>query len=502
MNKSLQILMWILLCLLTSPKMEAQTVEELRSWGMDINKTIKMNRLLKAYSWLKDFSGVIIVAKGEHPVFKYTSSYANLDYKIPNSLSTKYNLSDITHIVTAIAVMQLIEKEQISRFEYVKEYLPSLPAAVGEQVTIHHLLTHTSGIKDYYDIPEYIAGFSSIKEIDHLLDIILKQPLDFVAGTKVETSASNYVLLAKIIEEITNTPFQQYIQEKIFDLADMQDSGAYFWDQTVSNKAIGYTFKENGEPIIPANYLGAFPYGADALYSTSEDLLKFMRAFNKHQFIAEETTKEMLAYGVPAADSTIFQYGWRTKTLGEQEVFIQNSSMQGLSVDLRYYTEDKYTVVVLSNYFEDKAEEISDRIEQILYNDEYVVAAHPLGFFLNEIIKESGADFVANNLDNILQTNGFELEKVWTLYSLGYDLMDAGKMDEAYHIFRINLSKFPNEAIAYDSMGAYYDKNGEYSLALRNFREKLRLSPGDKRAQSMVKYLNEKIARQAANSPN
>ncbi|MGB1241937.1 MAG: serine hydrolase [Chitinophagales bacterium] len=476
--------------------MQAQTIEELKEWGMDVDKVIKMNRLLKAYSWLKEFSGVVIVAKNEHPVFKYTSSYANLDYKIPNSLETRYNLTNITYVFTAIAIMQLVEEGKISRFDYLKEYVDSLPVAISEQITIHHLLTHTSGIKCYYEISDYVAGFSGIKNIDDLLDIILKQPLEFAAGTQTINSKSNYILLAKIIENLTDMPFRQYIQEKIFDPADMQSSGAYFWDETVSNKAIGYTFKENGNPIIPANSWGAFPFGADALYSTSEDLLKFMTAFNQHKFISEESAKEMLAYGVPAADSTYYQYGWRTQTLGDQEVILQNGSIQGLSVDFRYYPKDGYTTVVLSSYFEDKAQEIALRLQQVLYDEDFVVAAHPLGFFLNEIIKESGVEFVANNLDNILDTNGFTLEKVWTLYSLGYDLMDAGRLDEAGEIFRINLSKFPDEPMAYDCLGAYNDKAKNYQLALQNFEHKLQLMPGDKRALSMVKYLKEKVAKQ------
>lgn len=497
MKKSLQVFM-LGLCfvLYNHQSMQAQTVEELRGWGMDVDKVIKMNRLLKAYSWLKDFSGIVLVAKDEHAVFKYTNSYANLDYKVPNSLTTRYNLSNITHVLTATIIMQLIEEGKISRFDYVKDYLPDLPLALSEKVTIHHLLTHTSGIKNYYETADYIVGFTKIKKIDDVLEIILKQPLEFAVGTKAKISQSNYVLLAKIIEILTDTPYQQYIQENIFEVAGMEDSGAYYWDETVSNKAIGYTFQKNGAPIIPANYWGAFPFGGDALYSTSEDLLKFMTAFHQHTFLSAESIKEMLAYGVPTADSTMIQYGWRTKMLNSQQVLLQNGKIEGLSVDMRYYPDDGYTIIVLSNYFEDKAIEMANRIEKVLYDDSFVVAAHPLGFFLNEIIKESGVEFVANNLNNILDTNGYELEKVWTLYSLGYDLMDAGKIDEAGEIFKINLSKFPSEPMAYDSMGAYYDKAGEYRLALQNFERKLQLSPGDKRAQSMITYLKGEVAKQ------
>lgn len=503
MKQSLTVFVWVFLLLVNfQTKSHAQSVEELREWGMDIDKVIKMNRLLKAYSWLKDFSGVVIVAKDNHPVFKYTNGYANLDYKIPNSLTTRYNLSNITHIMTAISIMQLMEEKKISRYDLVKDYISDIPVAIGEQVTIHHLLTHTSGIKNYYETFDYIANFSSITQIDELIDIILKQPIEFAVGTKVEVSPSNYILLAKIVESLSNMPFHQYMEEKIFQPTEMNESGAYFWDETVSNKAIGYTFKENGDPIIPANYWGAFPFGSDGLYSTAEDLCKFMFAFNDEQLLNAESKKEMMAYGIPATDSTTFHYGWRTKKLKDQEVLLQNGSIQGLSVDFRHYPSDGYTTIVLSSYFADKAKEIGNRLEQILYDDKFVVAAHPLAFFLNEIIKESGVDFVTNNLNNILDTNGFKLEKVWTLYSLGYDLMDNGKMAEAGQIFKINLSKFPQEPMAYDSMGAYYDKNKEYMLALSNFQRKLQFLPNDKRALSMVKYLKKKIDDQLSAESN
>ncbi|MGB0932509.1 MAG: tetratricopeptide repeat protein, partial [Chitinophagales bacterium] len=197
-----------------------------------------------------------------------------------------------------------------------------------------------------------------------------------------------------------------------------------------------------------------------------------------------------------AADSTTVQYGWRTKKMDTQEVLLQNGKIEGLSVDMRYYPKDAYTVIVLSNCFDGRAIEMANRVEKVLYDESFVVAAHPLGFFLNEIIKESGVEFVSNNINNILKTNGYELEKVWTLYSLGYDLMDAGKMDEAGEIFKINVSKFPQEPMAYDSLGAYYDKVDENRLALQNFERKLQLSPGDKRAKSMITYLKAEIAKE------
>ncbi|MEZ4884367.1 MAG: serine hydrolase [Chitinophagales bacterium] len=493
MKKSLHLIVLMLFCIQYSSSVQAQSVQELKSWNMDIDKVGKMHRLLEAYTWMKQFSGVVIVAKDEHPVFKYTTSYANLDYKIPNSLNTRYNLSNITHILTATIIMQLIEEGKISRYNYIKEYLPSLPLGEFEQITIHHLLTHTSGIKDYYQTPEYISNFTEIKTIDDLTAIILKQPLLFGVGTKVEISESNYVLLAKIIEEYAQKPFREYMQDKIFDLADMQDSGAYFWDEIVNNKAIGYTFKESGTPSSPPSHLGAFPFGADAVYSTSEDLLKFMIAFNQHLFITAESIKKMLSYGFPIADGTTFQYGWRTKKLGTQDVMFQNGSIEGLSVDLRHYPGDGYTLIVLSSYFEDKAIELADHIEKVLYEENYVVARHPLAFFLNEIIKEDGIEFLVDNIDFILEVNNYKLDKVWTLYSLGYDLMDTGRMKEAGEIFKINIAKFPNQPMAYDSMGAFYNKNGNYELALQNFQQKLKFIPGDKRALSMVNYLLEKI---------
>lgn len=584
MKRSLRLLGLVLICFWSNFSVQAQSVEELRSWDVDIDKVVKMHRLMKAYSWLKEFSGVVIVAKDEHTVFKYTGGYANLDYKVPNSLTTRYNLCNITQVFTAIAIMQLIEEGKISPDDSVKDYFGSsnavtqvktifpddkedgsfdsshatpqndvinpdeteqehldllkeapkkgvitpddeeqsyfdslqpTPQSIGgnpdnvelqysdsplskisKEITIHHLLTHTSGIKDYYKIQEYIGGFTLIQTIDDLLDMIMKQPREFPLGTKTQNSASNYVLLAKVVENITQMPFHQYIQEKIFKPIDMHNSGAYIWDKTVFNKATGYTFTQDGISIIAAHYWGAFPFGADALYSTSEDLLKFILAFRKNQVLSTESIQKMLEYGIPTVDSTMVRYGWHTKKINEKNVLLQNGSLKGLSVDLRNYEDDNYTIIVLSNYFEDKAIEIADRIEQVLYNDNYVVGSHPLGFFTNEMIKEHGIKYVVNNFDSILRQKDYKLENLWSLYSLGYDLMDAGKMKEAEEIFRINQSKFPNEPMVYDSMGSLYDKNGEYQLALQNFQKKLQMLPADKRAESMIAYLKNKIAKQ------
>ena len=460
----------------------------------ETDRLIKVQRLLRANSWLKQFSGVVLVAKNGEPLYKYTTGYANFDYSIHNSLTGQYNLCEITQSFTALAILQLVEQNKIDLQAPISNYISKLPKAY-QQITPHQLLIHTAGVIDYYDLPEYIDNFLRIDYIDDLLEVILYQPLQFQPGEKFQRSSSNYVLLAKIVEQVSGKKFEAYLREKITHPIKMLRTDLSNWNEAISNKAVGYSFDKDSHPNASPEFWGAYPFGADAIYSDVEELLLFTEALKGNKLISKKY-KELLYRPNLYEDSTstiktALGYGWKTKTLNtNQKVIFQGGYIDNLSTQVRLY-EDGFTVIVFSNYFVNVATDIADRIEQALYNEAYTVPRHPLAYFFYELIEADGIGKVVSKFDDILSETHRELDKVWTLNALAKDFYKEGKKSIAEKLYVLNMEKFPSEPIVYESLGEFYYYEKDYSKAKSNYQKKLSILPRDPRAIEMLKVIVE-----------
>ncbi len=461
-------------------------------------KLIKAQNVLRGYASLKKFSGVVIIARNGEPLYKFASGFANFDYRIPNSLTAKYNGFGITRCFTATAIMQLAEKGKINIYSPIKMYLPDLPVEMGE-LTIHHLLTETGGVPDYYTSMDYHAAYKDMRSIDDLVSIIAKHTGE--CNTSVhEESNSAYVLLGAIVERTSGLSFQEYIEKKLLEPINSENIGLFFWDETVANRAVGYNFTDESDPLIAPQAFGAFPYGDDALYVNVLDMLKFETAFfNSSRLVSMDSRDVMLTdYASELNPNTAYGYGygWKMKENDKTgQVFFQNGSMDGLSTDYRYYSDKGYSLVVLSNYYDERAAEVCDALEKAIFDDDFLVPIDPIAFLLSQELDEQGTDYVVQNLDAILTEKQLKIDAVWTLNTLGRSLMDE-RMDpeNARLILEKNKNLFPQEDIVYDSLGECQFKLGNFQAALANFEKRLQLLPGDKRSLAMIEVIKEAIA--------
>ncbi len=504
MHKTTAILMsslLLLLFVLGTFNSSAQQLSRPKFRLSETDRLIKIQRLLRANSWLKQFSGVVIVAKNGEPLYKYTSGYAHFDYNIHNSLTGQYNLCEITQSFTALAILQLAEQNKIDLNTPISKYLSKLPKKV-QDITPHQLLTHTAGIVDYYDLPEYIDNFLRIQNMDDLITIILHQPIQFKAGEKFQRSSSNYVLLAKLIEQTSGMPYPNYIKEKIIASANMERTDLFNWNEAIFNKAVGYSFDENFHPEASPEFWGAYPFGADAIYSDVEELLRFTEALKGTQLLGEKYKKLMFhphQYDEKSEQQTAYGYGWKIRTFKDKEVIYQGGYIDNLSTQVRLYS-DGFTIIVFSNYFIDVAKDIANKIENALYNDDYTVPRHPLAYHFYDLIEKDGIDKVIANFDDILHGTQRELDKVWTLNALARDFYQEGKHNIAGQLYVLNTQKFPNEPIVYESLGEYYYEQKNYAQSKVNYQKKLALLPNDVRATEMLRTIKmmEKNSTQAA----
>lgn len=456
----------------------------------ETDRMIKIQRLLRIYDVLKQFSGVAVIAKDGVPMYKYTAGITNLDYRVPNSLTAQFNMFGITESFTALGILQLVQQGKVTLSAPVGNYLPQISNPEVKKITLEQLLAHSSGLIDYYKLPDYVGNFLTVTKIDDITQIIIKEPLQFEPGTMVQRSNSNYVLLAGVIEKISGQNYNDYLKQHIFTPAGLNNASLYYWYEIVSNKAVGYTFDENNQPITNASFWGAYPFGADGIFCNAEELLLFVKNLADGKLLNKEYVNKMFtAYTDPEVGG--YGLGWKIKQYADStKVVYQSGGVQGLSTFLSYSPTQKYTVVVFSNYNPNTAQFLGGMIDQALYTDDFYVPANAAAFQLNKLAQDKGFEYVIANFDELARKNSINIDGAWILHGYGRDLMQKGEFAHALEIFKINARKFPNEPVVYDGLGDCNYKMGNPQLAVSYFEEKLRIKPDDNYARSMIKIIN------------
>jgi CubicO group peptidase (beta-lactamase class C family) len=192
-------------------------------------KVEKIETLLNQYYKFQEFNGSVLVAEEGQVIYKKGFGLSNMEWNIPNTPDTKFRLGSITKQFTAMLVMQLVEEGKLKLNIPITNYIPEYPKNSGNKITIHHLLTHTSGIPNYTSLP----GFGDIvRDPETPLDLIKtfwELPLEFEPGARFQYSNSGYIVLGYILEKVTGKSYQDLLKEKIFDPTGMKNSG---YDQT------------------------------------------------------------------------------------------------------------------------------------------------------------------------------------------------------------------------------------------------------------------------------
>ena len=189
-------------------------------------KSAKIDALIQQYVANRQFNGSVLVAEKGQIIFKKGYGMANMEWNIPNAPDTKFRLGSITKQFTAMLIMQLVEKGKLKLTGKVTDYLPDYPKATGDKITIHHLLTHTSGLSNYTNFPGF---FEKQSRNPYTPEVFLKEfmnlPLDFEPGSKFSYSNSGYFLLGVIIEKVTGKSYAEVLKTNILAPAQLQDTG-------------------------------------------------------------------------------------------------------------------------------------------------------------------------------------------------------------------------------------------------------------------------------------
>lgn len=291
---------------------------------------------------VEQFSGAVLVAKGSEILFEHGYGMANAEHQVPNRPETKFRLGSITKQFTAAAILILQDERKLNVRDAINQYVPTAQPA-WEPITIHHLLTHTSGIPSYTS--DFVYGLSMHKPetVSSMIARFKDKPLEFQPGERFNYSNSGYFLLGAIIEKVSGKRYEDFMREAVFEPLGMKHTGYDRHATILANRASGY--ERRGDQHVNASYLDmSQPYAAGALYSTVGDLLIWDRALKEGKLLSKES---MAAMFTPEKNG--YAYGW---TVGERRgrKFVgHGGGINGFATEFLRFPDDDLCVVVLSN---------------------------------------------------------------------------------------------------------------------------------------------------------
>ena len=267
-------------------------------------KAKQIDDLMGRYVDNGKFNGTVLVAENGKLIFKKGYGLANMEWNIPNTPDTKFRLGSLTKQFTAMLIMQLVEQGKLKLEGKITDYLADYPKAAGDKITLHHLLTHTSGIPNYSDLPDYRTFERNRYRPADFIKKFSDLPLEFEPGSAFAYSNSGYILLGAIIEKVTGKPYEKVLQENIFTPLQMHNTGYDVSYKVLPKRASGY---ERWNLVYEnASYMDmSIPYAAGALYSTVEDLALWDQALYTDKLLSASSKAILFT---PYKNG--YAYGW------------------------------------------------------------------------------------------------------------------------------------------------------------------------------------------------
>lgn len=455
----------------------------------------KIDEIMMTYVNQHKFNGSVLVARKGQVVLKKSYGLANREWNIPNTPATKFRVGSLTKQFTAMLIMQLKQAGKLELQAPLSAYLPWYRKDIGDKVTIHHLLTHTSGIPNFTARPDF-STFSKLKFATRkFVEKYCSDTLEFKPGTKYNYNNSAYYILGAVIEEITGKPYAQVLKEQILDVIGMKNSGVDDPAEIVPGRATGYDYDYGTYSNSDYIDMRSSVLSAGAMYSTVEDLLLWDRALYTEKLISKKNRDTMFtpflqryAYGLIYAKRKV-------PGMKDSSTFVVHAGgINGFRAYIFRTLETEDVTILLCNHgLKGEVGEISNPIFAVMNGLKYELPKPSLvDEMADKLLKRNVTEAIAHykhlkmTTKNVYDNNNRERE----LNALGYYLLSRKRTKDALEIFKLNTEEFPQGYNTFDSYAEALASDGQTSAAIENYKRSLELNPDNQHATQQIKELS------------
>lgn len=292
-------------------------------------------------------AAVLVVQDGK-PVLRKGYGLAEVELGVPVQPDMVFRVGSVTKQFTAACVLKLADEDRLKLDDDIAKYLPDYPAG-GRRVTIEQLLTHTSGIRSYTDMPAWGARMREDWTLQELVDFFKTEPFDFEPGARWHYDNSGYVLLGVILERVTGKKYGDLVSEMIFRPLGMKDTRYGSDAPIIPRRASGYQKTDGG--IVNAPFLSMTqPFSAGAIVSTVDDLARWQAALDAGAILTAESRRKMWTpVALPDGTPTRYGYGWAIWNYQGHTIVEHGGGINGFLTANMRLPDDHLYVAVLSN---------------------------------------------------------------------------------------------------------------------------------------------------------
>lgn len=289
-----------------------------------------------------------LVAKNGQIIYKKAFGLADLELNVAMQPDMVFRIGSITKQFTAVAILQLMEQGKLSLQDDITKFIPDYPTQ-AYTITIEHLLTHTSGIKSFTNVPELEKYNKTDMKPGEVIDLFKNQPMEFAPGTKYNYNNSGFFLLGYIIEKVSGKTYAEYIQDSFFTPSGMTGSCYGSDTKIIKNRASGYQPGKDG--VENAEYLSMLlPYAAGSIQSTVEDLFKWNQAVHSYKLVKKETLdKAFTEYKLTNGKGTGYGYGWALSQIQGSPTIEHGGGINGYLTSGIYLPQEDVFVALFLN---------------------------------------------------------------------------------------------------------------------------------------------------------
>ncbi len=311
------------------------------------------------------FSGTVLIAKGDKIILERVCGEADKGFHVANNMDTKFNLGSMNKMFTATAVAQLAESGKLSFDDPISKYVDEswLPRSITDKVTVHHLLTHTSGLGSYFNDNYWKSSRELYRAVDDYKPLVQGDTLSFSPGERFQYSNTGMLLLGVVIEKAGGQDYFDYIRDHIYKPAGMANTDCYELDYPIENLAIGYIPAPQSPYRWQTNtfkhVLRGGPAGGG--YSTARDLYRYAQAMTGGKLVSKASLERMWT----SHSEADYGYGYGIDETPNGKIVGHSGGFPGLNSQLNILLGKGYVVAVMSNY-DQGATPLANRIVQLI----------------------------------------------------------------------------------------------------------------------------------------